>query len=111
MATLEEILKYNEENDFYPVDAVTAYYENGHYTNEQDESEFLTSFSDAYRGCYDDLEEYARELLEDTGDLLAIPENLRYYFDYASFGRDLEYGGDIWTSQVGFAETYVFSSY
>jgi antirestriction protein len=109
MATLEQVLEHNEMNDFYPVDAVKAFYENADYS-AYDPDEIVRLFSDAYLGCYEDVEEYARELLENTGDLSDLPHYLRNYFDYASFGRDLEYGGDIWTEQVGYCETYIFSN-
>ena len=36
----------------------------------------------------------AEELLEETGGLDQIPENLRYYFDYEKYANDLRLGGD-----------------
>lgn len=39
--------------------------------------------------------EYAENYLEETGMLEQIPENLRYYFDYDAFARDLVIGSDI----------------
>ena len=44
---------------------------------------------DAYSGSFDSPEDFAADLLDSTGDLNAIPENLRYYFDYEKFARDL----------------------
>lgn len=35
----------------------------------------------------------AEQLLEDTGDLDRIPDDLRGYFDFATYGRDLELDG------------------
>jgi antirestriction protein len=40
-------------------------------------------------GEYDNEQEYAEQLLAETGDLDQIPHHLRYYFDYESFARDL----------------------
>lgn len=57
---------------------------------EWDESDF----DERYRGQYDSFTELAEQLLDETGDLEAIPENLRYYFDYEKYGRDLQLGGD-----------------
>ena len=42
--------------------------------------------------------EYAEELIESTGMLDQMPENLRTYFDTEAFARDMMLGGDI--SQV-----------
>ena len=57
---------------------------------EWDESDF----DERYRGQYDSFTELAEQLLDETGELEAIPENLRYYFDYEAYGRDLQLGGD-----------------
>jgi len=40
-------------------------------------------------------EQFAEDHLEDTGLIDLIPENLRYYFDYELFARDLVMSGDI----------------
>jgi antirestriction protein len=47
-------------------------------------------FEDKYRGAYDRLEDYAHELLQDTGAFSGAPELLVNYFDYEAFTRDLE---------------------
>ena len=57
---------------------------------EWDESDF----DERYRGQYDSFTELAEQLLDETGELEAIPENLRYYFDYEKYGRDLQLGGE-----------------
>ena len=57
---------------------------------EWDESDF----EERYRGQYDSFTDLAEQLLDETGELEAIPKRLRYYFDYESYGRDLELGGD-----------------
>ena len=43
----------------------------------------------AYMGEYDSDRDFAEELLESTWDLQSIPKNLRYYFDYDAYARDL----------------------
>ena len=57
---------------------------------EWDES----NFEERYRGQYDSFTDLAEQLLDETGELEAIPENLRNYFDYEKYGRDLQLGGD-----------------
>ncbi|MBT3039180.1 MAG: antirestriction protein ArdA [Candidatus Thiodiazotropha sp. (ex Codakia orbicularis)] len=41
---------------------------------------------------YGSVEDYARELIEETTD---IPDNLRYYIDYEAIARDMGYNGEI----------------
>ena len=53
-----------------------------------------------YQGAFDDLGTWAEEFLTESGQLAALPENLRYYFDYAAFANDCELGGDIYTLEV-----------
>lgn len=62
---------------------------------------------DCFAGKADSLEDWCAEFLEETGLLNQIPDNLRYYFDYAAYARDLELGGDVWTSRKG-GFIYVF---
>ena len=47
------------------------------------------SISDAYQGYFQSDEDFAAELAESMGLLDGMPENLRYYFDYEKFARDL----------------------
>jgi antirestriction protein len=51
-------------------------------------------FQDRYRGEFPSWEDMAEELLDETGELSKIPEDLRYYFDYEKYARDLQMGGD-----------------
>ena len=61
----------------------------------------LDRFEDAYLGDWTSVEDYAENLLDDTGILTeldnAIPDTLRPYvdIDIAGFARDLELSGDI----------------
>lgn len=71
----------------YDEDAVKAYIYCFGEWNESD-------FQDRYRGEFRSWEDMAEELLEETGQLDEIPENLRYYFDYEKYARDLRIGGD-----------------
>ncbi len=64
----------------------------------QDVSDMVSCFEDAYRGEYDSEEDFAIELLDETGELNALPENLRHYFDYASYARDL-FINDVYSEQ------------
>ena len=50
---------------------------------------------------------YAEELVDDTGMLDSLPENLRHYFDYARFARDL-FMFDRHSVRSGHGTVYVF---
>lgn len=45
-----------------------------------------------YADC-EDMEDVAREYVEETGLLNSIPENLQSYFDFEAYGRDMSYEG------------------
>lgn len=51
-----------------------------------------SGFEDACVCAYPDPETWAEEILEGTFDL---PENLRFYFDYAKYARDCQLSGDV----------------
>lgn len=52
----------------------------------------VSDASDAYAGTFDSPEDFAADLAEQTGMLESVPENLRYYFDFEKFARDLLMG-------------------
>lgn len=72
-----------------------------------DPSADVSDFQDAYRGEYESEEAYAEELVDDTGMLDSIPENLRYYFDYGRFARDL-FMSDMHSVRSSHGAVYVF---
>ena len=39
--------------------------------------------------------DYAEQLVDECGNLEGLPENLRYYFDYDAFARDMVLNGEI----------------
>ena len=45
-----------------------------------------------YSDC-EDMADVAEEYAEETGLLNSIPENLRSYFDFEAFGRDMSFEG------------------
>lgn len=55
-----------------------------------------SAFDDRYVGQYDSVEDYAEEYIEQSGWLDHLPSNLRGYFDYEKFARDLQLSGDIY---------------
>ncbi len=75
-------------------EAFAAWVKNGN-AQSYDFDDYESGFQDAYAGEWDSLEDFANEILEDSG-LRQVPEEWRRYFDFAAYGRDLELGGDIW---------------
>jgi antirestriction protein len=58
-----------------------------------------------YCGCHKSLADYAQELTEESTE---IPQNLRYYIDYAAMARDMELNGDVFTVETGYEEIHIF---
>jgi len=56
--------------------------------------------SDHFAGTADTLTEWVADYLESCGTLEAIPENLRPYFDFEAFARDMIAGGDVYTTSL-----------
>lgn len=46
-------------------------------------------FEDAYSGQWNSTEDFAEQLADDIGMLSDCPDNLRFYFDWEAFARDL----------------------
>ena len=56
----------------------------------------LSDVEEAYQGEFDNMTRFAEHLVDECDMLGEMPENLRNYFDYELFGRDLVLGGDYW---------------
>ena len=65
------------------------------------------AISDRYAGLYLSLEDFARELTEETTD---IPENIAFYVDYERMARDLEIS-DVLSIETGCEQVHVFWSH
>ena len=51
--------------------------------------------NESYIGEFRNLTALAEHLVDEQGLLGDIPEIMQNYFDYAAYGRDLEFGGDV----------------
>lgn len=69
-------------------------------------SEEISSYEDCFAGSSTNLVSWCQEFLEETGQLESIPENLRFYFDYEAYARDIEIN-DVFTIKHN-GETHVF---
>ena len=102
MATLDEVLEKNEGR--ISEGALVAFYNNNSgYWATEDAENIIQACEDSYSGEYSDGAEYAEEM---ASECYEIPENLRYYIDYAKMWRDMEMGDGYYI-----IDGFVFSSY
>jgi antirestriction protein len=76
-----------------------AWWSNDYATDWADIEEWKDKVEEAYIGEFMSLTDLGVEM-EAQGilDLSGIPESLRYYFDHQAWARDLELGGDVWST-------------
>ena len=79
-----------------PEAALAAYWDNIGGKDEMPDKATLEAAEDCYIGEFDSLTHLAERLCDDLGILDQMPENLRFYFDFEKYGRDLQLGGDVW---------------
>ena len=58
-----------------------------------------------YDGCYS-MAEVAEMYADETGLLESVPDDLRMYFDFEAYGRDMEIGGHFIETDSGYIEIY-----
>lgn len=85
-------------------EAMEVYAKNNHL-EMSDVEEWKDSFEEAYQGHFQDPKDFTYQLIDDTCLLDSMPENLRFYFDYDLFHRDL------FISDYYEIEGYVFRAY
>lgn len=67
-----------------------------------DFADVVERFEERRQGEYSSEEDFAEQVAEDTGITESIPEDLRHYFDYSAFARDL------FASDYSYCDGYVF---
>lgn len=85
--------------------AIVAAYWGNVGCRPDDPSEAVEGAREAYQGDYDSLEAWAEAYADDTGMLDSVPENLRYYFDFAAWAR----GADVFMVRTG-GHGFVFNN-
>lgn len=88
----------------YEAEAVKAYADYIYDRNLCNWQDWIDEFEEAYAGDYISDRDFAEDLADQTGILFELPQNLRYYFDFEAFARDLLMG-DYWS-----VNTYYFRS-
>lgn len=94
VATLATLIEEHGE-------AFVAFYNNGSVDCDDDAKAWGEAFQEAYLGTHCSVEDYAESLADDVGLLSEMPENLRCYFDFERYARDMVLGGDIWVTDGG----------
>ena len=84
-----------------PAQAIFAYW--GNIGDEWDDiAEWIEDVQECYIGEVDgfNAHQWLGEQMEEIGaiDVEGTMGELRFYFDYEKYGRDLELGGDVWES-------------
>ena len=101
---LNELAEELENFDEYELEAFGAMLEYGYATDEA-----LKKVQDGdymyYSGCYS-MAEVAEQYADETGLLNSIPDDLRCYFDFESYGRDMEINGSFVETESGYIEIY-----
>lgn len=84
----------------------TLWYQNQDGDNF-DSSELGEMFLEQWQGTFESETDFAYKLLEETGQLSELPGWAQNYFDYESYARDLNLGGDFSFTRHN-CQTYVF---
>jgi antirestriction protein len=75
------------ESTHLDIEVVEAYCSNFYYPSDCE----IDKIEESYAGQFDSDEDFASDMLEQCGDLDSMPEQLRCYFDYSAYARDLMY--------------------
>lgn len=101
---LNELAEELEDFDEYELEAFGAMLDYGYATDEA-----LKKVQDGdymyYSGCYS-MAEVAEQYADETGLLSNIPDDLRYYFDFEAYGRDMEINGSFVETESGYIEIF-----
>ena len=97
---LNDLAESVENMDDSEKEIFSALLKNGY---ERHEAAALLDDCILYDGC-DDMEEVAEQYADETGLLESVPEDLRGYFDFAAYGRDMELEATFIKTESGYVE-------
>lgn len=80
---------------------IVAVYCQNHHITEPD-IDTLGEAEESYQGEWNSMKDFAENLIHECDMLADMPENLRFYFDYEAYARDLVYSGDYWFHEDGY---------
>lgn len=94
--------------DLWP--ALCAWVRSGSYTAQGDtDLPVVSDFVEAFVGTWPSFTAYVEDLVEETGMLDGVPDELRGYFSIDRYARDLQ--GDYTVERAPAGEVYVFRSF
>lgn len=96
----EELESYEDE------DAFRAYLDQVH-GNDLDSA--VEDFRERYQGHHASFQDFAEEYADDVGLLSDVPDNIRCYFDYERFARDLAHDYTVVEGTSPVYGVYVFN--
>ena len=106
-ASIDELNELAEELsnlDEYELEAFGAMLDYGYATDEA-----LQKVQDyeyrLYDGC-STMADVAERYADETGLLSSIPDDLRYYFDFEAYGRDMDHNGHFAETDSGYIEIF-----
>lgn len=101
---LNELAEELEDFDEYELEAFGAMLDYGYATDEAlqkvQDGEYMF-----YDGCCS-MAEVAEQYADETGLLNSIPDDLRCYFDFEAFGRDMDNNGHFIETDSGYIEIF-----
>lgn len=101
---LNELAEELENFDEYELEAFGAMLDAGLDTDEA-----LQKVQDGeyrfYDGC-NSMEDVAYQYADETGLLDSIPDDLRFYFDFEAYGRDMDHNGHFVETDSGYIEIF-----
>jgi len=101
---LNELAEELEGFDEYELEAFGAMLEYGYATDEALQKVQDNEYR-MYDGCCS-MAEVAEMYADETGLLYSMPEELRMYFDFEAYGRDMEINGHFIETDSGYIEIY-----
>ena len=101
---LNELAEELENFDEYELEAFGAMLDAGLATDEALQKVQDNEYR-IYDGCYS-MAEVAEMYADETGLLSSIPDDLRYYFDFEAYGRDMDHNGHFAETDSGYIEIF-----
>ena len=101
---LNELAEELENFDEYELEAFGAMLEYGLATDEALQKVKDNEYR-IYEGCCS-MAEVAEMYADETGLLYSMPDELRMYFDFEAYGRDMEINGHFIETDSGYIEIY-----
>lgn len=102
----EEQFREAIEAESIEFEAFKIYLDNDWRGIDENWENHVEGYLEAYDGYYETEREWVEHIVEDSGFLIGTPENVKRYFDYESYARDLFAGGEYWETNGHYFRSY-----